>query len=218
MGSILDESDRIAHGFDESACEFCERYKNSGLSKSSSILLDLVAEDGIQGKSILDLGCGAGGFSVEALKRGGGNSFGIDLSPEMIKAAAELGSASGLGEKAKFQPGNAATAILPLSDIVVMDKVICCYSDIDLLLRNATEASRGLLGFVVPRDDGIVKWPLRLGVRIMNFFQKRRRGILFYLHPLDSLDRTLKDFGFIRQRKQGSRFWLVFLYKRDIQK
>ncbi len=136
----------------------------------------------------------------------------------MIKAAAELASASGLGERAKFQPGNAATATLPLSDIVVMDKVICCYSDIDPLLRNAAEASRGLLGFVVPRDDGIVKWPLRLGVRIMNFFQKRRRGILFYLHPLSALDKSLRDSGFTRQKKQASRFWLVFLYKRDTQR
>ena len=214
MASTLEEGNNIARDFDDSACEFCDRYKSSGLSKSSAILLNFILEAGIQNRSILDLGCGAGGFSIEALKRGGESSVGIDLSPEMIKAANGLAVESGLGDRAKFQEGNAATSSLLPSDVVVLDKVMCCYSDVRPLLGNAALASRGLLGFVVPRDDGLMKWPLRVGVRIVNFFERRRRGIQFYLHPLDEIDRSLRDAGFARQRKRGSRFWLVLLYKR----
>ena len=214
MSSDSDEPVRVAKDFDDSACEFCERYKNSGLSKSSRILLNFVVEEGANDKAVLDIGCGAGGLSVELLKRGAKSSVGIDLSPEMIKVASELAVANGFENRAKFQPGNAATASLPASDIVVMDKVICCYSEVGQLLRNATGASKNLLGFVVPRDDGILKRPLRFGVWVANLFQKRRHGILFYLHPLGDLDRTLRDAGFARQKKQASRFWLVFLYKR----
>ncbi len=214
MSSDSDEPAKIGKDFDDSACEFCERYKNSGLSKSSKMLLNFVEEEGVIDRSVLDLGCGAGGFSVELLKRGAKSSVGLDLSPEMVKAATELASASGFEDRAKFEAENAATASLPDSDIVVLDKVICCYSEVGQLLRNASEASRSLLGFVVPRDDGILKWPLRFGVWVGNLFQKRRHGVLFYLHPLGVLDRTLKEAGFARQKKQASRFWLVFLYKR----
>ncbi len=215
MDSHLDEAEKIARDYDESACEFCESYKNSGLSRSSRILLDVLAEEGVKDRSTLELGCGAGGFSMELINRGAESAVGIDLSPEMVKVAAELSHASGFGDRAKFEQGNAATASLPPSDVVIMDKVICCYSDLAALLRNATGASRRLLGFVAPRDEGVVKWPLRFGVWIENLVQKRRHSILFYVHSLNTVDKTLRDSGFVRQKKRGSRFWLVLLYKRQ---
>jgi SAM-dependent methyltransferase len=217
MSQAQGEADKIGLDFDESACEFCERYKDSGLSKSSRLLLEFLAQDGIQGKSVLDLGCGAGGFLVESLKKGGSSAVGFDLSSKMIETANQLATANGFEDRAKFTVGNAATAALPSSDAVVMDKVICCYPDIDQLIKNATGASRALLGFVVPRDDGIGKWPLRIGVWIVNRWEKRRGGIFFYLHNLDKLDKTLRDSGFNRLAKKSSRFWLVFLYKRAQQ-
>ncbi len=216
MDSTLDEAEKIARDYDESACEFCERYKDSGLSRSSRILLDFLVEEGLKDKSTLELGCGAGGFSMELINRGAGSAVGIDLSPEMVKAATELSRANGFEDRAKFEQGNAATTSLPSSDIVIMDKVICCYSDLEALLRNSTEASRRLLGFVAPRDEGVVKWPLRFGAWIGNLVQKRRHSILFYVHSLETIDKILGDSGFVRQKKRGSRFWLVLLYKRQL--
>src|SRR2546430_1189114 len=106
------EIDKIAHEFDRDACEFCERYKNKGLSRSSKLLL------------------------------------------------------------------------------------------------------RFILGFTVPRDEGITKLPFRLALKVVNYFQRRSGGVLFYLHPLGTIDKTLRESGFSHRRKQGSRFWLVFLYSR----
>lgn len=210
----LEETSKIANYFDDSACEFCDRYRNSGLSRSSKLLLDLVKEEQILGRSILDLGCGAGSFSIEALKQGAISAVGLDLSPKMVKAATDLAATNGLQDRAKFQLGNVATTELPRSDIVVLDKVMCCYSDAEPLLKNAASASGSIIGFVVPRDDGIFKWPFRAGVWLANLFQKGRNSVQFYLHPLDVVDRTLRDSGFVRKKKQGSRIWLVFLYKR----
>ncbi len=140
--------------------------------------------------------------------------MGVDLSQEMIKTADQLASANGLQAKAKFQLGNAAIMELPSSDMVVMDKVICCYPEYGPLLKNAVGRTGAAVGFVVPRDEGLMKGPLRLGVLIMNFFQRWRKQTQFYLHPLGAVDRLLKESGFIRKRKAGSRFWLVFLYTR----
>jgi SAM-dependent methyltransferase len=208
------EADKIAQEFDGDACEFCERYKNKGLSRSSKLLLRFIINNNVRDKSILDLGCGAGGLSLELLKEGANNTVGFDLSPKMINAALELTKVNGLESRAKFQLGNGATSELPGSDIVVMDKVLCCYSEWRPLLKNAIEASREMLGFTVPRDEGITKWPFRLALKIVNYFQRRRSGVLFYLHPLGTIDKTLRESGFNRRRKQSSRFWLVFLYSK----
>jgi magnesium-protoporphyrin O-methyltransferase len=210
----LEETSKIANYFDDSACEFCDRYKSSGLSRSSILLLNFVKEEQIQGRSILDLGCGAGSFAVEALKQGASSAVGLDLSPKMVKAATDLAATNSLQDKTKFQLGNVATIELPRSDIVVMDKVICCYSDAEPLLKNAARASGSIVGFVVPRNDGIFKWPFRAGVWLANLFQRGGKSVQFYLHSLSFVDETLRDSGFVRKKKQGSRLWLVFLYKR----
>jgi magnesium-protoporphyrin O-methyltransferase len=214
MGSACEESSKIGREFDGDACDFCDRYKNKGLSRSSKLLLKFILDGNAQDKAVLDLGCGAGGLSVELLKHGAQNAIGFDLSPRMIEAATELARSTGFENRAKFQEGNAATMELPKSDIVVMDKVLCCYSEWRPLLKNAMDASSGFVGFTVPRDEGITKLPFRLALRIANYFQKRKGGVLFYLHPLGTVDKTLRDSGFKRDRKQGSRFWLVFLYSR----
>jgi SAM-dependent methyltransferase len=209
------ETDKIGAEFDEDACGYCGRYKRAGLSKSSKILLDLILTGDIHGKSIADLGCGTGGFAVQLLKEGASAAVGFDLSPKMIESAKSLATENGFGDKANFQVGNAATAEVPSSDIVIMDKVLCCFSDWKLLLENAMGASRRIIGFIVPRDQGMAKIPFRIGVRIVNYFQKRKGNILFYLHPLDQVDQILRDSGFVRQEKKPSRVWLVFLYARD---
>src|SRR5438876_5662819 len=178
------ETDRIVQEFDGDACEFCERYKNKGLSRSSKLLLRLILDNGVRDRSELDLGCGAGGLSLELLKEGAGKAVGFDLSPKMIGAATELAHADGFESRAKFRLGNGATSELRESDTVVMDKVLCCYSEWKPLLKNAIEASRVMIGFTVPRDEGITKLPFRIALSIVNYFMRRRGGVLFYLHTL----------------------------------
>ena len=213
MSSV--ETEAIRQEFDGDACDFCDRYKTKGLSKSSRLLFGFIRDSGLKGKALLDLGCGAGGFSIELLKEGAECAVGFDLSPKMVDSAIGLASASGFETRAKFQVGDAAVVELPSSDIVILDKVLCCYSQWEPLLRNAVKASRGVIGFIVPRDEGVAKWPFRFGLRVVNFFSKRSGGVLFYLHPLSLVDKTLRDSGFVRNNKQGSRLWLVFLYSRN---
>ena len=209
------EIDKIGREFDEDSCDFCDRYQKRGLSRSSKVLLSLILEEGFTGKSVADLGCGAGGFSLEVLSNGASSSVGFDLSRKMIESANRLALSRGLDGWAKFQLGNAAEMELPIVDFVVMDKVLCCYSEWRSLLKNAMRATRGMVGFVVPRDAGVAKLPFRLGVRLVNYFQRRGGKLLFYLHPLDQVDRVLRESGFNLRKRQSSRFWLVYLYSRD---
>ena len=96
-----------------------------------------------------------------------------------------------------------------------MDKVLCCYPDADSLLRTAFASSSDLLGFVVPRDEGLMKPVMRIGTGLINLVERMRKtGFRLYLHPLRFLDKLLVDNGLQQSNKAKSRFWLVFLYKR----
>jgi magnesium-protoporphyrin O-methyltransferase len=206
----------IADEFNASACEFICRYKKDGLSKSSRIMMNWLIEHGLGGRNLLDLGCGAGTFSVEALKNGASTCVGIDLAPEMIMAADSLAAEMGLSTRAKFHLGNAASEELPPAEVVVMDKVICCYPELDSLLKNASSSSREIVCCVVPRDQGLWKWPLRLAARTGNLIYRLRRRKLnwFYIHSLKAIDGFLREAGFAREKTAPSRMWLALLYKR----
>ncbi len=207
----------IAEEFDGSACDYCCRYKKEGLSRSSRILMTWLVEEELSGKTLLDMGCGAGSFAIEALKNGASSCVGVDLSPGMIRTAASLAAEVGVQSRAKFEVGNVALGNLGASDIVVMDKVLCCYPEVEPLVRNAASASRQAIGFVVPRNEGLWKWPLRLAARIDNLVRKWRkhRPSGFYVHSLKTIDKSLSEAGFMVVKKRASRIWLVFLYWRS---
>jgi SAM-dependent methyltransferase len=207
----------IAKTFDDLAHDRCCKYKSKGLTASSQVLLDFISKKGLAGKTILDIGCGTGFFALETLRRGASYCMGVDLSSAAIQEANQFAQESGFQDRARFEVGNGVSAQPPFSDIVVMDKVICCYPDPDALLKTASESSRELFGFVVPRDQGLMKPAMRCGTALINLVERlRRSGFRMYLHPLGSINKLLVENGFQQSNKAKSRFWLVFLYKRMV--
>lgn len=55
----------------------------------------------LEGKSILDVGCGSGIYSIEIAKRGGFPT-GVDVSPEMIDLAKENAVSAGCADRCRF--------------------------------------------------------------------------------------------------------------------
>ena len=205
----------IADTFDDLAHDRCCKYKSKGLTDSSQVLLDFIANKGLGGKTVLEIGCGTGFFALETIRSGAASCIGIDLSSAAIHEANEFAKESGLQDRVRFEVANAASTRQPESDVVVMDKVLCCYADADALLKTASESSRELLGFVIPRNEGLMKPAMKIGTTLINLVERlRKTGFRLYLHPLRSIDRLLAEKGFQKSEKAKSRFWLVFLYKR----
>src|SRR3989442_1736239 len=206
----------IAETFADLAHDRCCKYKANGLTGSSQVLLDFISNKGLGGKTVLEIGCGTGFFALETLRHGASSCLGVDLSSASIHEANEFAKESGLQDRARFDVADAATTRQPASDVVVMDKVLCCYPDLEALLKTASNSSRELLGFVVPRDEGLMKPAMRIGTALINLVEKlRKTGFRLYLHPLRSIDELLAGSGFQQENKAKSRFWLVFLYKRN---
>src|SRR5438270_13808406 len=214
MSSAPAQEKGISETFDDLAHDRCCKYKSNGLTSSSQVLLDFIFKKGLLGKTVLDIGCGTGFFALETLRQGASSCIGVDLSSAAIHEANEFAKESGLQDRAKFEVANAAST-QHAADIVVMDKVLCCYPDADSLLKTASASSSDLLGFVVPRDEGLMRPVMRIGTGLINLVEMlRRTGFRLHLHPLHSLDRLLLDNGFQHSSKTKSRFWLIFLYKR----
>ena len=209
------ETKKIAETFDDMAHDRCCEYKEKGLTASSQVLFDLVSSHGLSGKRVFEIGCGTGFFALQTLKQGAASCVGYDISTAAIEEANSYSKELGLTDKAKFEVADGAITQPQLSDIVVMDKVLCCYPDWTGLLRNAANASNEFLGFVVPRDEGWMKPLMRCGAAAINFVERiRKTGFKFYLHPLGSIDRRLIESGFEQTGKAKSRFWLIFAYTR----
>ncbi|MEE9163340.1 MAG: class I SAM-dependent methyltransferase [Thermoplasmata archaeon] len=212
---VKELAEDIGGQFDAEALAYHRAYVSSGLAESSRVLLDELASRGLKEKRLLDLGSGVGSFSFEALKRGAGSTVGIDLSPEMVSLASRLSVKLGMGERADFTVGNAATTDLPASEIVILDRVLCCYPERADLLRNSARASTEFVAFVVPRNEGLLRI---LGMPIMavfNFLSRSRGEKAYHLPDIAALDRTLTAEGFSRIFKRASGTWLAYIYEKQ---
>jgi 2-polyprenyl-3-methyl-5-hydroxy-6-metoxy-1,4-benzoquinol methylase len=109
---------RVAHHFENDAMRFDAIYRESGKNWFSRFVdnrwrgvvqrrLELaVAElSPLQGKSILDVGCGSGRYCHAFAAGGAARVLGIDFAPAMIDIANRLAAEQGLGDRCEFRVG-----------------------------------------------------------------------------------------------------------------
>jgi magnesium-protoporphyrin O-methyltransferase len=165
---------------------------------------------------VLELGCGPGALLVDLLGAGADRATGIDLSPEAIEEARQRATEAGVSERVELAVGDASRVALAPHDWVVLDKVICCYPEVDALLDNSIPAARSLYGFALPASYG---WRgaiarLALGIEAV-FLAVLRRPCPAYVHDVAMIERRLVDQGFRPTfRSTASTFWHVAVFER----
>ena len=128
--------------------------KKSTVAGVTAPLLSTLEATGISGKSILDVGCGIGDLITAAMTRGASEAFGIDLSGKAIEEARRLAAQRGVADRTTFEVGDGADASLPKADVVVLNRVFCCYPDVDQLLENSLSVAGTTYAFTTPRSKG----------------------------------------------------------------
>src|SRR5439155_27263910 len=106
MASDPVHTKEIAETFDELAHDRCCKYKSKGLTASTEVLLGLLTENGLVGKTLLDIGCGTGFFALESLRQGASSCIGVDRSSAGFHEANEFARESGLQDLSKFDVVN----------------------------------------------------------------------------------------------------------------
>lgn len=155
---------------------------------------------------------------MECLDRGARAATGIDLSTAAIEEARRLSGERGLAERATFEVADGSTVTLTLHDVVVLDKVFCCYPDVDGLLANSLAAARSVYAFSIPPSAGLRGAVQRALTRIANgWYRLRRRkfgGFRTYVHDVAALDGGVRAAGFEPVASRRRLAWDIAVYSR----
>lgn len=168
---------------------------------------------------MLDIGCGVGDLAMATIARGAVRATGVDLSPKSIEEALRLSVERGFADRATFEVGDGAAATLEPHDVVVLNRVFCCYPDIDSLLANSLEAARSVYAFTAPPSTGLGGAFSRAWVALANVWYRLRdskfRGFRAFVHDVGEIDRRVREAGF-RPVKAGRRrfVWHLAVYAR----
>jgi SAM-dependent methyltransferase len=189
-----------------------ERYEMGNVTRR---LLDALLELDPSGHSVLEGGCGPGALMVELLRGGASSGTGIDLSAEAIGYARERANEADVGERAAFVVGDAASTENAPHDWVVLDKVICCYPDMERLLGNTINAARQVYAFAVPVSYG---WRgpvarLVLGIEAV-LLRVMRRTCPAYVHDIGQIETRLRAAGFASIRRESLGMWHIGVFAR----
>ena len=210
--------DCCAHGYDTQfddahAAKELKHFRKEGAGDTTRALVNLLRARGVQGATILDIGGGIGAIHHELLDSGAERAVHVDASAPYIRAARDEAGGRGHAERVEFVYGDFVTeaeSIAP-ADIVTLDKVICCYPDMERLVAESASRARRLYGAVFPRD----RWFLRLGFPAINAFQRlRRRAFRVYLHSPDAIDAVARRAGLERGSVSDTFVWRVVVYVR----
>jgi len=190
-----------------------ERYQRDGPDRTTSMLLEMIGRDRVRGASLLDIGGGIGVITQELLLAGAGHVVLVDAAPAYLEVARNELRASNVLERVDIVEGDfvrRAGAIDP-SDIVTLDRVVCCYPDAQALVGLSADRARNLLGLVLPRDSRLV----RLALWANNLlFWLRRSPYRAYGHSNELIDQLVHDRGLDPIAEQRTLFWRVVLYRR----
>ncbi len=182
-------------------------------------LLDALSETGLRGRTVLDVGCGIGDLAIATIERGAARASGVDVSSEAVRVARELAVARGVSDRAEFAVGDGSTVDLPPADVVVLNRVFCCYRDADQLLERSLAAAASVYAFTAPPSSGAASWFVRATGVIANAWYRLREskfhGFRVHVHDLDRMDERIRAAGFRRVRWERRRLvWQLAVYAR----
>jgi len=204
----------IAECFDEEV-DCCTPKVLERRRTQSSTIADALEDIGIGGRTVLEIGSGLGELLRELVRRGASRALGIDLSPNSVKVASSTTRDEGLEGQVSFIVANGAETDLDEHDVVVLDRVICCYPYANALVSHTAAAARRAYAFKLPRYEGVFRLYWRISFGVENAFHAlRHRDFRAYLHDPGDIDRWLRDMGFRQQHRSSRRGWLTAVYVR----
>jgi magnesium-protoporphyrin O-methyltransferase len=195
------------------------RLRRRGPARTTRLLIDAVrnalGSRAARDLSLLDIGAGIGAIHHELLGTTVAHAIHVDASSAHIAAARSEADRRGHGKQVEFHLGDfvALADTIPHADIVTLDRVICCYPDVDLLVARSAAKARRVYGAVFPRR---VAW-MRAAIWSLNLFQ-RARGSAFrvFAHDPARIDTILQAAGLRAASRQVTLGWEVVVYARRL--
>jgi len=195
------------------AAKDVRRYRKKGPDKTTRLLLDQLKAAGVRGASLLDIGGGIGVVHHELLDAGAGSVVHVDATAANIEAAQGEAERQGHGGRVRFVLGDfvALAPDLPESDVVTLDRVICCYPDMEQLVSSSAARARRLWGAVFPRERALFKAMVQVGNAMRHV---TRNDFRTFIHPVSEIDAALRREGLTLLSARDTYGWRAAIYSR----
>ena len=187
------------------------RYRKEGPDLTTRLLLDSLRASAARGSTLLDVGGGIGVVSFELLSAGIRSATLVEASPAYLEKAVIEAQRRGVDTRLNVVLGDfvAVADSLTVADIVVLDRVVCCYPNYVALLRSAVTRCGGMLALSYPLD----RWYVRAMIWVENFV-RRVRGDEFraFVHPVTAMEAIVQETGFRRLSRTATWVWCADVY------
>jgi magnesium-protoporphyrin O-methyltransferase len=185
-----------------------KRYRRKGLDPTSRRIFDYLKQRGVEGRTVLEVGGGIGAIQIELLKAGATRAVSVELTPTYEQAAGELLKEAGLADRVERRVMDFARSgdeVEP-ADIVIMNRVICCYPDMPLLAGSAADHSAEVLVMSFPKE----RWWTRLMLTLGNFVLRvMQRQFQVFVHPPEKILAEAERHGLHTALDAPGLFWEV---------
>ena len=201
--------------FDEKqARKDARRYRRKGLDKAARLIVSQLTRRGVAGESVLEVGGGVGAIHLELLKAGADRATNVELSPAYDSVAGELLSDAKLEGSVDRRTGDFVDLAdeLESADEVVLHRVVCCYPDVDALVRAAARRTRHRLVLTYPPDITLAR-VINAGSNL--YMRLRGRDFCSYVWPVAAISRAAEAQGLVRVvEERASLAWRMSAFER----
>lgn len=192
-----------------------KKYRKKGPLKTSRNLIDGIKSVQNGSSSLLDIGGGIGAVHLELIKEGISSVTNIDASSSYLELAKEESGRQGASDKITYFQGDFLDHAIDLEkhDIVVLDKVICCYPSMPDLLKASISKSEKILALVYPKNNVLG----RAIISFANFvFKMKRNSFRIFLHSNEEIRNQINQAGFQLASRKTVYPWNIEVYQRII--
>jgi magnesium-protoporphyrin O-methyltransferase len=168
----------------------------------------LVEAHDVQGVSVLEVGGGIGELQVELLKRGAAHATNLELSTAYEAEAERLLAEAGMTDRVDRRLVDIAAAPdeVPPADVVVLNRVVCCYPDYARLLGSAAAHARRQVVFSHPPRNLVSRSVIGAQNTLLRLFGSEFR---VFAHPPQAMLDVLSERGLHPERTERGFVWRV---------
>lgn len=188
-------------------------YRLKGPAKTTRMLVEAIKGSGVDGLTLLDIGGGVGAIQHQLLEAGLQSATDVDASLAYIHAARAEAQRRGYAGRVSHHYGNFVDLAeeIASADIVTLDRVICCYDDMEKLVSLSAERARKIYALVYPRDT----WWVKIGLAVVNFFSRLQRNpYRAFAHSSQAVEALVRKMGLKQTTCRQTFVWQVVVYTR----
>ena len=166
------------------------------------------------GETVLEIGGGIGDIEIELLRSGAERATNVELSAAYEELGTTLFEQEGFEGRIEWRYGDISTdpELAPPADVVVLNRVVCCYADMPALVGAAAEKTRRSLALSFPRDTLL----MRTGGRAINAWCRLRRSdFRFFVHPPPEIVAAARKRGLHLVHQHRGRLWQIAALERS---